>query len=76
MTGPDQNDRPRNEGIEETLNEIGKIVAGQLPPGWGFNLLLFNFGEKGATFYISNADRSSMIEAMKEFIDKLEQGEA
>jgi len=61
-----------NADIEGRLKDIGKTIAGVLPDGYGFNLLIFNFGEGGATFYISNAERESMLDAMKEFIDKQE----
>ena len=60
----------RNETIEGHLRQIGKTIARELPPGWGFTLLLFSFGEGGSTFYISNAQRADMIEAMKEFIER------
>lgn len=61
-----------NAEIEGLLNEIGKSLGKKMPKGWGFNLLLFSFGEGGAMFYISNAQRPDMIAAMKEFIGKQE----
>lgn len=65
-----------NEHIKSKMKEIGTILAGELPTGWGFSLLIFNFGEGGGPgdglFYISNARRENMIEAMKEFIAKEE----
>jgi len=51
------------------LNELGKLIGGACEPlGLGFNLLLFDFGEKGNLFYISNAKREDIINVMKEFI--------
>lgn len=61
-----------NEEIEVLLGELGHWIGDKMPEGWGFNLLLFSFGEKGSMFYISNAQRTDMIEAMKEFIQKQE----
>lgn len=67
-------DRPRNEGIEEILNDMGRTIGGALPPGWGFNLLIFTY-KPGSTFYISNARRQDMIRELKDFTGKLERGE-
>ena len=59
-----------NPEIKAVLRDIGERIASALPDGWGFNLLIFSFGEKGSMFYLSNAHRESMIEAMQEFIAK------
>lgn len=61
-----------NTEIQTILNDMGKSIASGLPKGWGFNLLIFSFGEGGSTFYISNAQRADMISTMKEFIEKQE----
>lgn len=61
-----------NADIESKLPDYAKIIQTSLPDGYGFNLLVFNYGEGGAMFYISNAERSDMIKAMKEFINKQE----
>ncbi len=63
----------RNEEIEKKLKVIGEAIGESLPEGYGFNLLIFSFGKNGSMFYISNTERASMIEAMKEFIEKQEQ---
>lgn len=62
----------KNDEIERLLKDIGASIGAALPDGFGFNLLIFNFGEGGATFYISNAQRADMLKAMKEFIAKQE----
>lgn len=41
----------------------------------GFALFVFEFNEPGITNYISNAERESMIEALKETIERLENNE-
>lgn len=61
-----------NAQIEGILNDMGRSIGSGLPAGWGFNLLIFSFGEKGSMFYISNAQRADMLEAMREFIAKQE----
>lgn len=62
----------KNDEIQKILKDLGNSIARILPKGWGFNLLIFNFGKKGAMFYLSNADRKDMIAAMKEFISNEE----
>ncbi len=57
-----------NIEIELVLKKLGSIIRDALPQGWGFTLQIFNFGEQGSNFYISNAQRPDMIRMMKEFI--------
>lgn len=61
----------RNPEVEAKLRDIGQRLGDSMAqiPGYGFALLIFSF-EPGATFYVSNAERDSMIEAMEEFIRK------
>lgn len=54
--------------IQARLKEIGGRIGNDLPDGWGFNLLLFTYGEGGNLFYISSADRADVINVMHEFI--------
>ena len=61
-----------NAQVEGILKEIGGQLGAKMPAGFGFNLLIFSFGEGGSMFYISNAQRQDMIESMKEFIEKQE----
>lgn len=61
---------PDLDGIAPMLRDIGGRIGAALPPGYGFNLMIFNFGEGGNMFYISNGERSDMIKAMREFIQK------
>ena len=70
----------RDPEIENLMRRLGRRIKSMMPIGWGFTLLIFSFGksglpgegEHGATFYISSAERESMIEAMKEFIKRHE----
>lgn len=62
----------RDEKAEATLKEIGKLIGGKMPPGYGFSLLIFKFGKGGGMFYISDAQRADMLKAMKEFIANAE----
>lgn len=60
----------RDPEIEVILKDLGKIIGSSLPKGVGFSLFIFDIGEGGNMFYISNADRQDMIKAMKEFIER------
>lgn len=60
----------RNERAEKMLNDLGSFLRSAMPPGWGFSLMIFSFGEDGSMFYTSNARREDMIRAMQEFIQK------
>lgn len=62
----------KDEEIQSTMKALGNMIGSQMPPGYGFNLLIFSYGEGGNMFYISSAQRQDMINAMREFIDKFE----
>lgn len=64
----------KNEEIEQLLKDIGHNIGAKLPEGWGFMLTIQSYGEKGATFYISNCERQGMIKMLKEMIHKLRKG--
>jgi hypothetical protein len=57
-----------NEEIEKVLRELAKFIDKDLPSGWGFTLLLFEFDPGNSLFYISNAQQEHMLKAMREFI--------
>ena len=60
----------KHEGAEDSLKKISEALKRELPPGFGFTLLIFSYGEGGSMFYSSTANRETMIEAMREFIAK------
>lgn len=63
---------PIRPEVRERMNDVAELIDGALPEGFGFVLLVFNFGEAGFMNYISNADRADMVRAMKEFVAKEE----
>ena len=67
---PDTRFEVRDEKAEAMLREVADILRATCPPGFGFSLLIFTMPGPGAMFYISNAKRESMIQAMQEFIAK------
>ena len=62
----------RDAAAEKVLNEIGQLLREAMPKGYGFNLLIFSYGEGGNMFYTSSARREDVIAAMREFIGKFE----
>lgn len=58
----------------ECSRVIGRELQKVLPreAGVGFAVLVFDFGGRGNLAYVSNAERSSMLQAMREFIGKAE----
>jgi hypothetical protein len=60
---------PDADQFRPLLQELGGRIGSQLPGGWGFTLLLFQFGGPGGSlFYIANAQREDVIATMREFI--------
>ena len=60
----------RNLEIEALLRKVGQAIKALMPKGWGFTVLIFDYKQNGSMFYMSSSERTSMIEAMKEFISK------
>jgi hypothetical protein len=59
------------DNIRPRLQELGARISSVLPTTWGFTLLLFPFGEpatEGGTFYIANAERTDVLNVMRQFI--------
>jgi hypothetical protein len=70
----------KNDSIAKIMKDIGgrihsAIADGELKGKLGFALLIFEFGEGGALFYISDAKRDEMVNAFKEFIAKQEKAD-
>lgn len=63
-----------NPDVQQVLQPLAREIESKIPKGYGFNLLIFSFGKGGSMFYVSNAERANMIEAMREFIARQEGG--
>lgn len=57
------------------MQEIAAKVDAMLPSDMGFTVLVFPLGNVGESNYISNANRSDMIKALREIADRLEKRE-
>jgi len=66
----DQRYEVENTAIRATLNSIAKRIGGELDKGWGFLLMLFEYGPKGSMFYISSAERVDCMRMAQEWINK------
>lgn len=60
--------------IEAKARVIGEGIHAVLPGGWGFVLLLAQFGEKGQISYISDCNRADTIKVLRQMADKLAKG--
>ena len=58
--------------IEMLLRSLAKKIGGELPGGWGFMLMLFQFSEAtGAPMFdISNADRKDVANVVREWLQE------
>jgi hypothetical protein len=57
------------EYIKDKLQDLGKAVDDQIPPDYGFILLVFPFGQvDGIMQYIANCKREDAVQAMREWI--------
>lgn len=57
--------------IEADAREIADVIGAQMPKGWGFALLFFDFNGPESS-WISNANRSDMVKMLREMSNRLE----
>lgn len=54
------------------LNQLARDLRVKLPPGVGFTLFLFDYGQDGHLAYISTAEREDMVKVVREWLEKME----
>lgn len=54
--------------VLKAMRDHAARLESNMPPGWGFTILFFTYGEGGSMAYISSAQRADMLKAMYEFI--------
>ena len=61
-----------NELVKRRMQKIARKVDQELPTGFGFVVLAFNFGKgiDNEMIYVSNANREDVVKTMEEFIQK------
>ena len=57
--------------LEQQCAKVGEKIGVHLPPGFGFALILFDFGERGNLAYMSNGEREDMLRVLQELIDHM-----
>lgn len=62
----------KNDAVKATMRDIAGSIGGALPEGWGFTLLLFQYGEGGGLFHISSAERADNFRMIREWMAKVE----
>ena len=60
-----------NAAIQAQVKHFGDEIKKQMPDGWGFVLMMFDYNSD-SLFYISSADRGGSIDIVKEWIQKME----
>jgi len=72
----DERYQVRHAEIERALRTIAALIDGEVPADWAWGLFLVPFGRNeaapkgaGAVFWIANAERDGMIDAIKGWID-------
>ena len=56
--------------LEEENKKIARAISGMTPPGTTFILITATVGEQTQAAYISNTQRESAIEMMKEMLHR------
>lgn len=76
MPIPDERYQVRNEEIERALRTLAALIDEWSPEDWAWGVFLVPFGKNeaapkgaGAVFWISNADREGMLDAVQGWID-------
>lgn len=64
----------RRLALERRTVEIARKVKADLPPGTGFTLFLFNFGEGGNLAYVSTGEREDVVKAIREWLARVDGG--
>lgn len=60
--------------IENKMQNIAAYIESEIGKGYGFTVLIYEQGKAGRMNYVSNSQRESVVEAMKEFIENTEDG--
>lgn len=55
----------------ERMRKISDTIKPMMPPGNGYILLTFDYGEKGELHYLSSARREDSIKVLEEFLVRL-----
>ncbi len=59
------------EELEFITERLGPAVQKALPPGVGFCVVIYDFGEAGNMAYMANGRREDVVTMMRELGDKI-----
>lgn len=55
--------------VKTFLQELARDLKKGMPPGWGFGIFMFEYGEPPSTMvWISSAERSNIVKALQEWM--------
>lgn len=60
---------------KQAMKKMAESVKKMLPKDFGFTIIVFPFKNTGVSNYISNANRSDMIKALRETADRIEKNQ-
>ena len=58
---------------EERAKELGRAIKGLMPEGWGFVLVLAEFGAREGCTFLSSIQREGSVKLLRETADTIEQ---
>lgn len=59
------------EKLKEKMQDIARMIKGQIPKEFGFILLTFaQNSNAGEMIYVSDSNREDVVKAMEEFVEK------
>lgn len=67
----DQRAKQVEKMMTPELQALAKMIDGQLPDGWGFGLMIFEFAHEpgGPLLWVSSGQREDMMKVMAEYIE-------
>lgn len=63
------NNEQEMEETRDFAQRLGIAIGDMVPEGWGFTLLLFEYGDSGNLIYLSSANPEDMVKTMQEFLE-------
>lgn len=70
MTPRDERHELKDPEKIKVLNDLAARINKLLPEGFGFTLFMFSYGPDGELYYISSAERATMVETIEEWLRK------
>ena len=67
--------RANLEQAENHARDLGRLLKKNMPEGWGFSLVLYNFEGDGFMTYLSSGNREDCIKMIEELLTKIKSNE-